>query len=968
MFRHLALFVLLSLPLWVSGCSGDKSPATVDTADTVDPDPQDGDRDGYYDDEDCDDADAGTHPGAAEICDDVDNDCDGEVDEGVERAYYEDGDGDGFGDADAVVYGCSAPDGAVPVGNDCDDAEPRAFPGGTEVCDGVDNDCDGETDEGSEQVWYTDADGDGFGAPGSGVSACERPEGAVEDNSDCDDGAAEVNPDADEVCDGVDNDCDGETDGADALDKSSFYQDRDEDGYGDPARTTTACEPPAGYVADATDCDDLDPVSFPGADEVCDSADNDCDGETDEDAVDGSAFYTDGDGDGYGDPALGVFDCAAPAGTVADATDCDDGRAGVHPGATETCDGEDDDCDGETDEDSSADAVIWYGDDDDDGFGSATDTAVSCAAPSGYVASSADCDDTDDAVNPDAVEVCDGVDNDCDDAVDETASADAATWYQDRDDDGFGDADREKRACEAPDGYVADDTDCDDLDASSFPGGVEVCDSADNDCDGSVDEAGATGGTKYYPDGDGDTYGDKRGTALERCTAPSGYVTSKTDCDDDDASVHPGADEVCDDQDNDCDGSVDEAGALGTESYYPDDDSDGYGDDAATAVTGCDAPTGYVADHTDCDDANADVNPGETETCDGTDNDCSGDESNTVTFTSSAGVVSDVSATWTAGRATAPATITASAAGAYAICPGTYYVSVTASASSLSLSGPYGADVTTLSGGGTSRVLYTTKPLTLSDLTLAEGAAGTSATAYGGNLYTSSTLSATDVVLDSGTAVRGGNLYCTACTMTLDGVDMISGEADYGGAMYAVNGAITATDLLMYDNNSDYGGAIYGSKLTGTLTSSTISGGYATQYGGGVYLVNSSNLALSDSEILENAASNGGGAYLSAATLSMSSGSNIDGNTASLLGGGLYLASTAAFSCTGSSSLTAGVWGNTATAAGGAYVSSTSATITSTTCDWTGTEDNSLYDIVLTLYYFNYGNNASFTCSGYSCS
>ena len=100
-------------------------------------------------------------------------------------------------------------------------------------------------------------------------------------------------------------------------------------------------------------------------------------------------------------------------------------------------------------------------------------------------------------MNPDAIEVCDGADNDCDSSVDETASADASTWYQDRDDDGFGDASRGTRACDVPDGYVDDATDCDDLDASSFPGGAEVCDDADNDCDGSVDEAGATGGSKY---------------------------------------------------------------------------------------------------------------------------------------------------------------------------------------------------------------------------------------------------------------------------------------------------------------------------------------------------------------------------------------------------------------------------------------------------------------------------------------
>ncbi|MCK6528594.1 hypothetical protein L6R50_13900 [Myxococcota bacterium] len=100
-----------------------------------------------------------------------------------------------------------------------------------------------------------------------------------------------------------------------------------------------------GFV-DGVDCDDADAGVFPGADEVCDGADQDCDGIVDEEPLDGGTWYQDGDGDGYGDAASPVVACSPPVGMVADATDCDDILATVHPGATDVCNGIDDDCDG----------------------------------------------------------------------------------------------------------------------------------------------------------------------------------------------------------------------------------------------------------------------------------------------------------------------------------------------------------------------------------------------------------------------------------------------------------------------------------------------------------------------------------------------------------------------------------------------------------------------------------------------
>lgn len=205
----------------------------------------------------------------------------------------------------------------------------------------------------TEHTFFADDDGDTYGDAAESTKACEKPAGFVEISGDCDDSDAAINPDGREVCDGDDNDCDGlfdsEDPSVDLATTTTYYRDDDGDGYGSSV-TIDGCDMPAGYVDNDDDCRDDDSSIHPGATEICDDQDNDCDTLTDDDDVDvdlmtGSAFYVDDDGDGIGAGDEHVA-CRRPAGYVEEDGDCDDDNERMSPALTEVCDNLDNDCDG----------------------------------------------------------------------------------------------------------------------------------------------------------------------------------------------------------------------------------------------------------------------------------------------------------------------------------------------------------------------------------------------------------------------------------------------------------------------------------------------------------------------------------------------------------------------------------------------------------------------------------------------
>jgi hypothetical protein len=265
-------------------------------------------------------------PATPEVCNELDDNCNGEIDEFVVLSFYADNDGDGYGSANSVAFGCTPPVGYVSNLDDCDD----------------------------QHVTYFDVDMDGFGS--GAMVAC----GDIVPFGDCNPDDANVYPGAIEFCNEIDDNCDGTAD--EGL-LNAYYADVDGDGFGAMLTMTMACQAPLGYILNGEDCDDS------------------------------ALTYVDVDGDGFG------IGAAVACGNSFNADDCDDN--------------------------------VWlFADGDNDGHGAGD--PVPCFG----VVLSDDCNDGDALINPTEMEICDGIDQNCDNSVDEGLSF--TDYFIDLDGDAFG--------------------------------------------------------------------------------------------------------------------------------------------------------------------------------------------------------------------------------------------------------------------------------------------------------------------------------------------------------------------------------------------------------------------------------------------------------------------------------------------------------------------------------------------------
>ncbi|MSQ81337.1 MAG: hypothetical protein EXR77_00210 [Myxococcales bacterium] len=576
---------------------------------------------------DCDDNDKAIKPTATEICNDIDDNCDAKTDFGC------DNDKDGYCDAAQIVVG--KPKVCTKGGKDCDDNKVEVNPSASEVCsNGADDNCNGSTDgeEGSVgcMPFFYDADKDGWGT-GEPKCLCGAT-GAYTATKfgDCADSDPNVSPSIAEVCsNGKDDNCSGAQDEIDAQKCENFWSDKDSDGYG-TGNPKCLCAPTAQLtVKKAGDCDDLDPQANPAAIESCNGIDDNCNGKADEvGAIGCILLYADADNDSFGDVSESACKCKPDAvHSVAVGGDCNDSKPQINPKGKEVCDSLDNNCNGVIDEANAGGCTTYFADLDGDGAGDGGQKACICAKAAPYTALKGDdCNDKKDAINPKAIEKCNGEDDNCDGAIDEEGAQLCNDYLYDEDGDGFGLSGKAKCLCKPGKPYGAlKGGDCNDTSPVIFPGALELCNGIDDNCNNVIDDLSAQGCVNFYVDNDKDGYGDSKQIPKCLCKSETVYTTPQGgDCNDLDAKTYPTAKELCDGVDTNCNGIIDDSGASGCKAFFLDADSDGFGM-ASQSQCLCNATGQYSTTQAgDCNDGAAAIKPTAIETCNGIDDNCNG--------------------------------------------------------------------------------------------------------------------------------------------------------------------------------------------------------------------------------------------------------------------------------------------------------------------------------------------------------
>jgi hypothetical protein len=612
-----------------------------------------------------------------ELCDGVDNDCDGGVDNDIAGKAC---------DLVNVWGSCPGVLTCVDGKETCVGDEPAQ-----EVCDGLDNNCDSVTDEGFvdsnndgiPDCLTDDADGDGvpdtidncptipnpgqqnwdlehLGADKDGkgdVCDPDDDDDGVADTSDCQPFNNEVYPGGPEKCDGQDNNCNGLVDeNFSNIDQDSMADcidpDDDNDGILDeldncpgkynPAQVNT--DYPGDTFGDLCDPDDdnddiLDEVDNCPLKKNPEQEDNDedlmgdkCDPDDDNDQVlddedncklDANPEQADFDDDDKGD----ICDPDIDNDDEANATDCDDFNPAVNHFEAEVCNGVDDNCEDGIDEVDAQGCVEYYKDVDQDGFG-AEELKCLCEPTGSYTAEVAgDCADNDAAVNPSRMEICNnGKDDNCNSSQNDENAQSCTFFFFDQDNDGYGIETDAKCLCNQEGKYRATSSpDCNDGDPLINPGQQEICaNGKDDNCNGDQNDENAIGSVTFYKDQDTDHYGIT--TDFKKLCSAEGLYSGiyDGDCDDLNPNVNPGAPEVCDGGKNDenCNGQIDEEDAGGCNTYYYDGDSDGYGQSAESRCLCLPSGEFSALDKGDCNDNNTNIHPGAPEVCNNLDDDC----------------------------------------------------------------------------------------------------------------------------------------------------------------------------------------------------------------------------------------------------------------------------------------------------------------------------------------------------------